>query len=174
MSSNKMLEKINDAIEESIKPILVKGSQINAAELEVLTKAVCAIEKINQIENAEKYSEYSRNSYNSYNGGNSNNSYGSYNAPNSYDNYYDRDVSSFYRDDNSYRRGRSPYTGRYVSRDDGYSTRRYYDAENRNGYSGHSIKDRMIDALEKMYDTAQTEHERQTVNEWIRILENAN
>lgn len=174
MNTNKMLDKINDAIEEAIKPILGKGAAMTAAELEVLTKAVCTIEKIKQLEDAENYSEYSRNSYNSYNGGNSNNSYGGYNSPNSYDNYSDGDVSGFYRNDNSYRRGRSATTGRFVSRDDGYSTRRYYDAGNSNNYSGHSIKDRMIDALEKMYDTAQTEHERQTVNDWIRRLETAN
>jgi len=32
----------------------------------------------------------------------------------------------------------------------------------------------MIDALERMYDEAQTEHERQYMNDWIRRLENAN
>ena len=155
-TTNNMLDKINDAIEEAIKPILGKGAAMTAAELEVLMKSICAIEKIKQIEDAENYSEQSRNSYNSY------------------DNYLNDDVSRFYRNDNSYRRGRSATTGRYVSRDDGYSTRRYYDAGNSNGYSGHSIKDRMVAALEKMYDEAQTEHERQYMNDWIHRLENAN
>lgn len=55
----------------------------------------------------------------------------------------------------------------------GHSTRRYYDGANHhNGYSGHSIQDRMIDRLERMIDEAQTEHERQTVKEWIRRLKN--
>ncbi len=148
MSTNKILEKINDAVEEAIKPILGKGAAMTAAELEVLTKAVCTIEKIKQIESGE------------YNG-------------DSFSNSFAR-IDYNYDNGNSRERGRSPYTGRYVSRDDGYSTRRYYDGENHTGYSGHSIKDRMIDALEKMYDTAQTEHERQTVNDWIRRLENAN
>ena len=148
MSTNKILEKINDAVEEAIKPILGKGAAMTAAELEVLTKAVCTIEKIKQIESGE------------YNG-------------DSFSNSFAR-IDYNYDNGNSRERGRSPYTGRYVSRDDGYSTRRYYDGEHHNGYSGHSIKDRMIDALEKMYDTAQTEHERQTVNDWIRRLENAN
>lgn len=53
----------------------------------------------------------------------------------------------------------------------GHSTRRYYDgAIHHNGYSGHSIQDRMIDRLERMIDEAQTEHERQTVKDWIRRL----
>ena len=152
---NKILDKINDAIEEAIKPIVNKGASMTAAELEVLTKAVCTIEKIKQIEDADNYSDYSRNSYN---GGNSYN-------------YYDEGNSNA---GNSYRRGRSATTGRYVSRDsapyvDGYSSRRFYD-----GYSGHSIKDRMVAQLEKMYDEAQTEHEKQTVNDWIRRLDSGN
>lgn len=38
------------------------------------------------------------------------------------------------------------------------------------GYSGHSIRDRMIAKLESMYDEAKTDHERQTVDEWINRL----
>ena len=155
MSTNKILEKINDAIEEAIKPIVNKGASMTAAELEVLTKAVCTIEKIKQIEDADNYSEYSRNSYNSY-------------APN---NSFSSNENNSYDSGNSYRRGRSATTGRYVSRDsaphaEGYSSHRFYD-----GYSGHSIKDRMVAQLEKMYDEAQTEHEKQTVNDWIRRLD---
>lgn len=158
MSTNKILEKINDALEEAIKPIINKGAAMTAAELEVLTKAVCTIEKIKQIEDADNYAEYSRNSYNSY-------------APN---NSFGSNENISYDSGNSYRRGRSATTGRYVSRDsaphiEGYSSRRFYD-----GYSGHSIKDRMIAQLEKMYDEAQTEHERQTVNDWIRRLDSGN
>ena len=139
MSTSKMLEKINDAVEEAIRPILGKGAAMTAAELDVLTKAVCTIEKIKQIEDAEN--SYSDNSYGD--GG------------------------------NSYRRGRSTTTGRYISRDavphfDGGTSRRFYDG---GGYSGHSIKDRMVAQLEKMYDEAQSEHERQTVSDWIRRLE---
>ena len=79
----------------------------------------------------------------------------------------------------SYRRGRSATTGRYVSRDrapmyhnmEGDS-RRYYDgAYLDHGYSGHSIKDRMVDHLERMYDDAQTDHERQILDEWIGRIE---
>ena len=155
MSTAKTLEKINDAIEEAIRPIISKGANMNAAELDVLTKAVCTIEKIKQIEDGgNSYDDYSRSrSYNSYNG-------------NSYD-----------EEGNSYRRGRSSVTGRYISRDamphfDGNTSRRFYDGESSRGYSGHSIKDRMIAQLEKMYDDAQTEHERQVVNDWIRRIDN--
>ena len=72
-------------------------------------------------------------------------------------------------------RGRSATTGRYMSRD--YdpmyheTSRRYYDGRTGDGYSGHSIKDRMIDRLEGMYDDAKTEHERKIVDEWINRIE---
>lgn len=39
-----------------------------------------------------------------------------------------------------------------------------------NGYSRHSINDRMIDALERMYDEAGTDHERKQVDKYIRML----
>lgn len=78
----------------------------------------------------------------------------------------------------SYRRGRSATSGRYMSRDNAPmyhmegDSRRYYDGAYRDtGYSGHSIKDRMVDSLERMYDEAQTEHERKTLDEWIGRIE---
>ena len=155
MSTDKTLEKIKDAVEEAIRPIVAKGANINAAELDVLTKAVCTIDKIQQLQDGNSYEDYSRNR--SYDDGNS---------YNSYDN------------GNSYRRGRSSVTGRYISRDamphfDGSTSRRFYDGEisrHDNGYSGHSIKDRMIAQLEKMYDEAQTEHERNLVDNWMRRI----
>lgn len=55
------------------------------------------------------------------------------------------------------RRSRSSVTGRFMS-----SNGRY-----RNGYSGHSIKDRMVDKLESMMDEAGSDYERQTIAEWI-------
>ena len=60
----------------------------------------------------------------------------------------------------SYRRGRSMTTGRYMSRDN-------YDT----GYSGHSIRDRMISKLESMVDEAKNEHEKQVVMDWINRLD---
>lgn len=38
------------------------------------------------------------------------------------------------------------------------------------GYSGHSINDRMIAELEKLYDEAKTEHERMVIGEEIAHL----
>gem|GEM_PF-2814473 len=60
--------------------------------------------------------------------------------------------------ENSYKRDRSHH---------GDYSRRYNDS---NGYSGRSIKDRMISRLEKMFDETQSEHEKQIVQEWIDRL----
>ena len=76
--------------------------------------------------------------------------------------------------ENSYRRGRSRTTGRYMSRDNsqgyydgGNSSRRYNDSH---GYSGHSLKDRMIAKLEEMLDETKSPHEEQFINQWIDRL----
>lgn len=66
----------------------------------------------------------------------------------------------------SYERGRSPMTGRYVSRDG-----RYNDSYDR-GYSGHSIGDRAVDRLEKMMDDAGSEFERETIKRYISMIRN--
>lgn len=38
--------------------------------------------------------------------------------------------------------------------------------------TGHSINDRMIDRLERMYDEAQSDHEREVVGSWIDRIRN--
>lgn len=54
-------------------------------------------------------------------------------------------------------RGRSPVTGRYISR-------------GMDGMSGHSIEDRMIAALEQQMDAAKTEYERKTIQDEIQRI----
>ena len=54
-------------------------------------------------------------------------------------------------------RGRSPVTGRYISR-------------GMDGYSGHSIEDRMIAALEQQMDNAKSEYEKQQILEEIKHI----
>lgn len=89
---------------------------------------------------------------------------------------------------NSFARGRSPFTGRFVSRDGvpmGTSTphmstlsynrdysnnmdnmSRRYDG----GYSGHSVNDRMIASLEREYDNANSEYEKEQIRKEIEHL----
>lgn len=83
-----------------------------------------------------------------------------------------------YIDGTSHARGRSPQTGRYVSRteemhhmdpiDYDHSGKRYY-ADMR---SGHSIDDRMVAALEQMFDNAGSEHERGRIESVIAHIHN--
>ena len=54
-------------------------------------------------------------------------------------------------------RGRSPVTGRYVSR-------------GMDGMSGHSIEDRMIASLEQQMDNAKTDYERKMIEDEIRHI----
>lgn len=107
---------------------------------------------------------------------------------------YPRMPRVYYNDGMSHMRGRDAATGRYMSREgsmrgyshDGgqyYSDSREYrgersndghsyeDRDNRGVRSMHSIKDRSIDALERMIDSAQTEHERQKISKYIEMIE---
>ena len=88
---------------------------------------------------------------------------------------------------NAFARGRSPFTGRFVSRDGvpmGTSMphmsttsydRDYSDNVSRRydgGYSGHSVNDRMIASLEKEYDNANSEYEKEQIRKEIEHLRN--
>lgn len=63
-----------------------------------------------------------------------------------------------YEEEQSYARGRSPVTGRYISRD--------------MGYSSHNINEKMIEKLEMAYDDAHTQHEREEIRKEIEHLRN--
>lgn len=65
-------------------------------------------------------------------------------------------------------RGRSPITGRFVSRLD--RPMEHYDRKYSGGYSGHSINDRMIASLEKLIDTAESDYEREEIRNEIESL----
>lgn len=165
---DKTLEHLKETLEDEIKKVTKKGD-ITPSELESIQNAVCTIEMINRMSQGNFDGEQSMNSY-GYSGRNVayrhmpdysgydhrsyGDSYGDYSGRYYHDSYgYEGD---------SYRRGRSPVTGRYISRG------------HEDGYSGHSIMDRMVARLESMFDEAKTDHERQTVSEWINRLRNSN
>lgn len=140
---NNVLMKLEELITKELEKVVNKGD-MTPSELEISKKAVCLLKELKEYE------------------------------------IMDMEVS-----DNGYsdRRGRSPITGRYVSRRDGsYSPNAsYYDpnmsytyGSNRNmneGYSGHSIKDRMVSRLEGMMGEAQNDYERRTIEDFIHRLE---
>lgn len=145
---NKSLEALKEQLNEEIKKV-TKKADITPTELENMTKTLCLIEKIKMITEDEDYWEkgQSGRSYPSR-------SYGLV-ASDWTDPRYNNGLSG--------RRSRSSMTGRYTSGRYSYGMPDY-------GYSGHSIKDRMVAKLEEMYDEAKTEHERQIVDEWIHRL----
>ena len=129
-----VLDKLQKLVGKELDKIVAKGD-INPAELEMATKAVCLMEKIKMVEDLDSGSSYSRNSYR---------------RGRSYNNVYD----------NSYR---------------DYGPDRSYDYQMDHGYSGHSVKDRMIAQLESsMMDNAQSESERRTIESLISQLSSSN
>lgn len=68
-------------------------------------------------------------------------------------------------------RGRDMNTGQYISRNAMYHDPRYADSYGYDNVSGHSVKDRMIAALEQQMDAAKTEYEREEVRKAIAEIE---
>lgn len=143
---HKTLEMVKEKLDRDICD-LVKKENMSQQDLVMLGEAVDVLKDISTIEAMDRYGgdedEYSSASY-------------------------ARGRSMDYRrmhDDYSEARGRSPITGRYVSRDE-----RHMDNVDWTGKSGHSINDRMIDSIERMYDNAQTEHERAEIQDVINYI----
>lgn len=148
------LNGLKDTIKDALKKIQAKGD-LTPAELENAIKAVELIDKICEVEiklNCEKSGM-------------------DYGLDHGYGYGYGYDRGTPIGNMMSGERGRSPVTGRYISRgtDTSMGPNSGY-----NGYSGHSIQDRMVASLEGMYDTAKTEHERAMVDEWIKRIRNGN
>lgn len=141
MENEDCLMRLYELLEKEITRIADKGD-MTPAELENASKAVCLMEKIEKMTSMDGHSEMDYPGY-SYEG-----SYG----------------HSYMNDMRSGRRGRSPVTGRYVSRD-GRSMK------SEEGRSGHSIKDRMISRLEHMMDETNSDYERDEISSYIRKLE---
>lgn len=81
-----------------------------------------------------------------------------------YDGYYDEDEASGRRRSQSYDRSYDSNRGTSGRRMRGSFA---YDS----GMSGHSIEDRVIDKLEQMMDSAQSDYERDKLNRFIRVVD---
>lgn len=133
MGSRENLERLYDLLDKQIDKVVAKND-ITPNELESMYKSVCVMDKIEKMMYGE--GGYSETGY-------------SYEWP-----VYDRYPMSG-------NRGRSPMTGRYVSRE----------ARPNRGMSGHSIKDRMISKLEQMMDETSSEYEKEEITKYIHSLE---
>ena len=144
MLNREMLEKAERALERDLDKLLSKN-ELSAADWDAVKKAMCIANMISGYMNGEMVGEDGMSyGYNGSSNGYSRAAYGMYG-----DGYGER--------------GRSPVTGRYVSR--GYSNEGMgY------GYSGHSIEDRMIMALEQQMDSTKTEYERSQIEKEIKRI----
>lgn len=147
----KELGKLKENVEEALRKIIAKGENISAAELENAQKALCVIDAINMMEQGDMMGEYSGRAYHRMSNGMYPMGGGA-----SYRYSNERDMS---QDGGSYRRGsRNSYGGNGSYNGGSYE----------NGYSGHDLRGRMLDVMERMRDEAHNDHERQMMSEWIQ------
>jgi hypothetical protein len=138
-----VLESLEDSVIRELR-LLNKKDTLSATEIKAASDAMCLLTKIKVYKEGGMVEDEDGQSYMMW-------------PRDSYDDYSSRPrMTGNYRINGSYDRGRSPVTGRYVSRE--------------SGYSGHSINDRMIAQLENMYDEAKTEYEREEVRKEIDRL----
>ena len=139
-SLNKIKEMLCDALDEYAK----KG-ELTAGSLEAIDKLTHSLKSVETILAMNEYEEDGGASY-AGPGGNM----GGNNA--------------------SGRRGRSRTTGRYVSREGGYSGRRGYSRE---GMSYDGARDELVSHVEELMDMAKDEPTRQMIERFKRELETA-
>lgn len=170
----KVLMKLRDNVETNLES-LAKKVDLTPNEIEVATNAVCLMEKIDKLVKGEREDEMSEG-YRPMHYPNMRTSYGweMNPTPGRVYSYGDEWYS-----DSSMMRGRDARTGQFTSRD-GRMTAHDMDTSGRRmrsrmsydgGYSGHSIDDRIIDKLEQMMDSAQSEYEIRKINQIIRVVE---
>lgn len=162
MEEMKTLKHLEDIIEKELSRTVEKGT-INASEIGAICNAVTTLEKISKIGKICEETKAMKRACDGYYSGASSHTHsyprmhmGSYG-------WDDRDM------DYSGERGRSSHTGRYVSREHHEEMPMHH----RDTYSGHSINDRMVDALERMMDSAGSEFERQQILDKIKMIRNS-
>ena len=151
MLDAELIKNAESVLEKEIKKIVDKGEAITPAELENLKKSLCVIDMLNNYGSGMPMND-PENSY-GYSGA------WNMNIRRVNDGPYAYGMNQMMRDTDSYGRGRSPVTGRYISH-----------GQNSMGYSGHSIEDRMIAALEQQMDSAGSDYERSKIQEEINRI----
>ena len=135
------LKELKEMLEDDVRKITKKGD-ITPDELNSVYKAVDIIKDVETIMAMREHGDYSQDG-----------SYGSYN---SYNNMSNR--ASYNSYDGSYaRRGR-----------DGDNDGRYN--ESRDNYSRHTDREQMIQKLEQMMQTAQTDEQRKAIRRCIEEM----
>ena len=196
MANTKTYEELKDLLRHELDALTKKGD-VTKESLDYFYKLTCTLKNIERIMEAEQgnseqggysqrmmpmypmYGSYdggasNRGSYNSYGGNMSNRgSYGSYDGGmsnyGSYDGRAGRDADSdgrYSEEGGNYSRGRGSYN---TSRDG--SGRYSREGQSSNEYSRHTEKERMIEKLESMMNSASSEKERQAIMRCIEQME---
>ena len=171
--SKRTYEELRDMLRHELDVLTKKGeiTKDSLDHFQKLTSTLCKIETLmNADEGNEGYSQRGENysnrymmpmgSYNSYDGQPMNTGMS---------NDYSRTYGSSYDEGASHaRRGRDgDGDGRYSEAGNNYSRRR----DSRGRYSRHTEKEKMIEKLERMADSATNERERSAIMECIDELE---
>lgn len=152
MDMNKTYSKIEEKLDSDICE-LIKKPNMSRDELTMLGQAVDILKDISTIKVRDAY------------GGNEDD-YSSASFASRAMTRRSMDYSRGYEDGMSMAQNRSPHTGRFVSGNAGWDVR----SNDYDGRSGHSINDRMVDNIERMYDNAGTEHERAEIQDVINYI----
>lgn len=144
MIDSKLLEDLERKLEADLRKLMAK-SELTAADYDGIKKAMCIAGMISNYPGGMMDEEGMAYGYPM---GHIGSNYRGYSAGQM------NGMQNYGMDGMSNGRMRSPVTGRYIS----------------NGYSGHSIEDRMIMALEQQMDEAKTDYERQLVEKEIQRL----
>lgn len=152
MDMNKTYSKIEEKLDSDICE-LIRKPNMSRDELMMLGQAVDILKDISTVKAMDVY------------GGNEDD-YSSASLASRAMTRRSMDYSRGYEDGMSMAQNRSPRTGRFVSGNDGWDIH----SNGYDGRSGHSINDRMIDNIERMYDNAGTEHERAEIQDVINYI----
>lgn len=166
MDDNKLYRKIKERLDDDICDLL-KKQDLTPTDVEVMGKAVDMLKDIATIEAMDWCEDEfgdGMEEYHSVSGARRGRRSGA--------------SRIHYNGTYSGERGRSPITGRYVSRDayptwdtSGRMVQRPHEFYEHSGANhGHNVNDRMVNTMENMYDTAETEHERAKIDEVINYI----
>lgn len=156
----KTYECLKDTLEEQIKLISKKGDKITPDDNMSL---YYALKSLKEIERKMMNPEGMMTGQDEYAYG-----YG-YARP---DNIYGTNYANY---GTNYGTNRSPVTGRFIGNGTTpHGTMRMAYGDPYDHMYGHSIKDRMVAALEPMYDQAKSEHERQVISSTINHIQSNN
>lgn len=150
MMTKKEIESLEDLLVDEVRKVIKKGDIKDATEAKAVKDVVEAL----------NYLRCMREGNDNGDGEHDNGGYSGAHMPN----VTRMPVRYGYSESNmGYNHGSS---GRRSSR-----TGRYISSEMVNdGYSGHSIRDRMIASLENLYDDAGSQHEKTEIDNWISRL----